>query len=293
VPQLVIVSRTHLSRAITNLAAGYGGVWVVAPGVVYRVDLATGRKVAAIRVPGTDEIVSDIATGAGSVWVTSEAAHRGVYRIDPRRNRVTAFIPLPPTPTGITVAYGLVWVSEPKAGPGVVVRIDPRTNRASGPPIQVGTGPGAAVAGFGALWVSNGNLDGSVSQISPAAGAVTRTLVNIPNVAAAGAGSLWVTPIHGGLQRVDPATGKVTATIGLPNAVGVTLWAGSAWISTNPPAALVRVDLASNQIIGKAARDGTSPIYITASSTGLWVVNSATGDLLHLALTTRHQAPRQ
>jgi streptogramin lyase len=293
VPQLVIVSRTHLGRAITKLAAGYGGVWVVGLGVVYRVDQATGQKVAAIQVPGTDEIASDIAVGTGSVWVTSGAAHRGVYRIDPRRNRVTAFIPLPPTPTGITVAYGLVWVTEPKAGPGVIVRIDPRTNRVSGPPIQVGIGPGAAVAGFGALWVSNGDLNGSVSQISPATSAVTRTLVNIPDVVAAGAGSLWVTPIHGGLQRVDPATGKVTAAIGLPNAVGVTLWAGSVWVSTNPPAALVRVDPASNRIIGKAAPAGTSPVYITASPTGLWVVNSITGDLLHLALATRHHGRQQ
>src|SRR5262249_24690277 len=83
--------------------------------------------------------LSDIAVGAGGVWVTGQRHGRyGVYRIDPRRGRVTSFIGLQPTPTGITVAYGRVWVSEPKPGPGTVVRIDPRTNRVSGPPIPVG-----------------------------------------------------------------------------------------------------------------------------------------------------------
>jgi DNA-binding beta-propeller fold protein YncE len=293
--QLVIVSRTHLEPAITRLAAGYGGVWVVGFGVIYRVDPATGKKMAAIPAPGVVEGLSGISAGAGAVWVTAAASHDGVYRIDPRRDRVAAFIRLPPTPTGITVAYGRVWVVEPKAGPGVVVRIDPRTNRVSGPPIGVGTGPGGAVPGFGALWVSGFSVVGSVSQINPATGAVTRTLVNIPDIAAvvaAGAGSLWVTLVHGGLWRVDPATGKVTAAIRLPNAVAVTFWAGSAWVSTEPPGPLVRVDPASNRIIGKPAPAGISPAYITASPTGLWVVDGTTGNLLHLALATRQQAPQ-
>jgi len=284
--RLVIVSRTHLGPGITKVAAGYRGVWVVGSGVIYRVDPATGRTVATIPAPGTNAELSDIAAGAGAVWVTV-SPRRGVYRIDPRRDRVTAFIRLPPVPTEITVAYGRVWVSEPQAGPGNVVRIDPRTNRVTGPPIQVGTGAARIVAGFGALWVTNGNLDGSVSQINPATGTVTRTL-NIPDVVAAGAGSLWVTPIHGGLQRVDPATGKVTASIALRQAAAVTFWAGSAWVSLEPPGTVVRIDPASNRIIGKAAPAGTSPVYITASPTGLWVADVTTGDLLHLAVA----APR-
>jgi YVTN family beta-propeller protein len=142
------------------------------------------------------------------------------------------------------------------------------------------------VAGFGALYVTNGDSNGSVSVINPETGAVTRTLVNIPDVGAARAGSLWVTDT-GGLQRVDPATGKVTAVIGVPNAAAVTFWAGSAWVSTEPPGPLVRIDPASNQIIGTAAPVGKSPIYITHSPTGLWVVDATTCDLLHLALATR------
>ena len=282
-PQLVIVGRAHLGPGVTNLATGYGGVWVIGPGVVYRVDPATAGIVATIPVSGTGKKLSDIAVGAGGVWVTGQRHGRyGVYRIDPRRGRVTSFIGLQPTPTGITVAYGRVWVSEPKPGPGTVVRIDPRTNRVSGPPIRVGPGPAPPVPGAGALWVTNGSGDGSVSRIDPATGVVTRTLRNIPDVDAVGAGSLWGTSNHGAVQRVDPATGRVTATVRLTNAVHVIFWAGSAWASVGSPGRLVRIDPASNRIAGEAAPAGTSLSYIAADPGGLWAVVFDTGELLHL-----------
>lgn len=287
-PPLAIISRTHLSRGGTFPAAGYGAIWVTGEGVIYRVDPATAQIVASITVPGIGIKQSHIATGAGAVWVTGRDRSRpGVYRIDPRRNRVSSFIRLPPTPGVITVAYDRVWVDEPRAGPAVVFRIDPRTNRVSGRPIRVGAGAGAMVAGFGALWVTNGDSNGSVSRIDPATGTVTRTLVNIPDVTAAGAGSLWGTGNYGGVHRVDPATGRVTATIrSLKNAVRVTFWAGSAWVSAEPPGTLIRVDPASNRTIGTAIPAGTSPIYITGAPNGLWAVDFTAGDLLHLAPTS-------
>lgn len=284
-PPLAVVSRTHLSHGGSVPAAGYGAIWVTGEGVIYRVDPATAQIVTTITIAGIGLKQSHLATGAGAVWATGRDRGRfGVYRIDPRRNRVTAFIRLPPTPVDITVAYGRVWVNEPRAGPAVVFRIDPRTNRVSGPPIKVGAGGGWVVAGFGALWVTNGDSNGSVSRINPATGTVTGTLTNIPEVTAAGAGSLWGTGNYGGISRVDPATGRVTATIrSLKNAVHVTFWAGSAWVSAEPPGTLNRVDPASNQITGTAVPAGTSPIYITAAPNGLWVVDFTARDLLHLA----------
>jgi streptogramin lyase len=284
-PPLAVVGRTHLSHGGSSLTAGYGSIWVTGEGVIYRVDPATAQIVATIAVPGSSLAESHIATGADAVWVTGRDRGRwGVYRIDPRRNRVASFIRLPPTPVTVTVAYGRVWVDEPRAGPAVVFRIDPRTNHVSGLPIRVGTGGGGMVAGFGALWVTNGDSNGSVSRVNPATGTVTRTLANVPDVTAVGAGSLWGTGNNGGVHRVDPATGKVTATIGRPkNAVRVTFWAGSAWVSAELPGTLTRIDPASNRILGTAVRAGTSPIYITAAPSGLWVVDFTARDLLHLA----------
>jgi streptogramin lyase len=283
-PPLAVVSRTHLSHGGSFPAAGYGAIWVTGEGVIYRIDPATAQIVTIIAIPGIGLKQSHIATGAGAVWATGRDRGRyGVFRIDPRRNRVTAFIRLPPTPVSITVAYGQVWVNEPRAGPAVVFRIDPQTNRLSGPPIEVGTGGGWMVAGFGALWVTNGDRNGSVSRINPATGTVTRTLTNVPDVTAAAAGSLWGTGNYGGLYRVDPATGQVTTTSGPKNAVRVIFWAGSAWVSAERPGTLIRVNPASNRIAGAAVPAGTSPTYITAAPNGLWVVDFTTGDLLHLA----------
>jgi streptogramin lyase len=285
-PKLILAGRTHLNRGVTKLAAGYGSVWVIGAGAIYRVDPATAAIVATIPVPGTGQKLSGIATGAGAVWVTSEAPHYGVYRIDPRHGRVTSFIRLQPTPTGIAVAYHWVWVIESKPGPGIVIRIDPRANHVSGPPIRIGISPGRIVPGAGALWLTSGSSNSWMSRINPATGVVTRVLANVENVDAVGAGSLWVTPIHGGIQRVDPATGRVIATIRLRNAVRVTFWAGSVWASTEPPGALVRIDPASGRIVGKAVPAGTSPIYIAAGPSGLWVADFGIGDLLHFALPT-------
>jgi len=284
VSQLVLAGRTHLSLGVTKLAAGYGSVWVIGDGVIYQVDPATVTIVATIPVPGTGEKLSDIATGAGAVWVTREAPYFGVYRIDPRQGRVTSFVRLQPTPTGIAVAYRRVWVTESRPGPAIVIRIDPRTNRVSGPPIRVGVSPGRIVPGAGALWFASGTGNGWMSRINPATGVVTRILANVENVDAVGAGSLWVTPIHGGIQRVDPVTGRVTATIPPRNAVRVIFWAGSAWASTEQPSALVRIDPASGRIVGKAVPAGTTAIYIAAGPSGLWVTDFGRGDLLHFAL---------
>jgi len=213
-PHLVVGGRTHVNGF--PLTAGYGAVWIIGGGVIYRVDPATAKTVATIPAPGTGGEPSGIASGAGAIWVTRPGRHPGVYRIDPRTNRVTSFIGLPPTPTGIAVAHGLVWVTVAKEGPGIVVRIDPRANRVSGPPIGVGVGPGEIVSGAGTLWVTNSSAPGGVSRINPATGAVagahggpwggTDRLGNlkISRIDAAGAGSLWTTGVNV-VQRVDPA----------------------------------------------------------------------------------------
>jgi DNA-binding beta-propeller fold protein YncE len=298
-PHLVIGARTHVSGG-GPLTTGYGAVWIIGPGVIYRVDPATARTVATIPAPGTGGKLSGIAVGAGAVWATTAGGHPGVYRIDPRTNRVTSFIGLPPTPTGITVAHGRVWVSEPKEGRGIVVRIDPRTNRVSGPPIRVGVGPGLIVSGAGTLWLTTMN---HVSRINPATGAVagarggpwggTDRLGNakISMIDAAGAGSLWTTGVNA-VQRVDPAKGHVTAAIPVPHAWRVIFWHGWAWALTGAaPSGLgtvVGIDPASNRVVVHAAPFHGAPMAITAGPAGLWVVFAnadGTGqELVHLVL---------
>jgi DNA-binding beta-propeller fold protein YncE len=298
-PHLVIGARTHVN-SVGPLTTGYGAVWIIGQGVIYRVDPATARTVATIPAPGVGGKLSGIAAGAGAVWVTSNGGHVGVYRIDPRANRVAAFIGLPPNPTGITVAHGRVWVTEAKEGPGIVVRIDPRTNRISGPPIRVGVGPGGIVSGVGTLWVASMDY---VSRIDPATGAVANARggpwggadslgnAKLVRVDAAGAGSLWTTDVNV-VQRVDPATGHVTAAIPVPHAWHVIFWHGLAWALTGvAPSGLgtvVGIDPASNRVVVHGAPFRGAPMAIAAGPDGLWVVfanpDHTSQQLVHLVL---------
>ena len=284
-PHLVIGARTHVSGL--TLTTGYRAVWLVGPDVIYRIDPATAKTVATIPAPGTGGKPSGIATGAGAVWATSPGRHPGVYRIDPRTNRVTSFIRLPPTPTGITVAHGLVWVTVAKEGPGIVVRIDPRANRVSGPPIRVGAGPGEIVSGAGTLWVTNSSSRGGVSRINPATGAVANAHggpwggadrlgnLKISRIDAAGAGSLWTTDVNV-VQRVDPLNGRLTAAIPVPHAWHVTFWHGLAWaltgVAPSGVGTVVGIDPASNRIVVHGVPFRGAPMAVTAGPAGLWVV---------------------
>src|SRR5215475_11373896 len=300
-PHLVIGARSHVS-SVGPLRTGYGAVWIIGRGVIYRVDPATARTVAAIPATGTGGKLSGIATGAGAVWATSAGGHPGVYRIDPRTNRVTAFIGLPPTPTAITVAHGRVWVSEPKEGPGIVVRIDPRTNRVSGPPIRVGAGPGEIVSGAGTLWLTT--MD-HVSRINPATGVVTGARggpwggtdslgnAKISRIDAVGAGSLWTIGVNV-VQRVDPANGHVTAAIPVPHAWYVIFWHGLAWALTGvAPSGLgtvVGIDPASNRVVVHGVPFRGAPMAIAAGPAGLWAVfanpDHTSQELIHLVLAS-------
>ena len=302
-PHLVIGARTPVSGL--SLTAGYGAVWIIGGGVIYRVDLATAKTVATIPAPGTGGEPSGIATGAGAIWVTRPGRHPGVYRIDPRTNRVTSFIGLPPTPTAITVAHGLVWVTVAREGPGIVVRIDPRANRVSGPPIGVGVGPGEIVSGAGTLWVTNSSAPGGVSRINPATGAVANARggpwggtdrlgnLKISRIDAAGAGSLWTTGVNV-VQRVDPATGHVTAAIPVPHAWHVIFWHGLAWaltaVAPSGVGTVVGIDPASNRVAVHGAPVRGAPMGITGGPAGLWVVFANPGhtgvELVHLVLAS-------
>lgn len=150
--------------------------------------------------------------------------------------------------------------------------------------------------GAGALWVTSygsGYLGGIVSRVDVATGAVEQ-FGNL-DVEAAGAGSLWTPQV----QRVDPGTGRVTASNVVPGASQVIFWKGSAWALTlQRSLTFLRIDPATNQVTGKpvpvgkplpAAAGNTEPTAITAGPTGLWVLDFSRNLLYHLAVRPARQ----
>jgi len=281
----VTVSQTRLPAGSFNLATGLGKVWVTGNGVTYAVSQQTGRIAATVATPGTfaDGCSSGIATGAGSVWVTHGC--RGVYRIDPRSGTVTASLRVADAGDAIVVADGLVWVPTYK---GVLLRIQPTTNRVLGAAIPVGYGNWAMTVGAGALWVTSYYGNSTTTRIDLATGSARVLPDSISDVETAGAGSLWTSYVN----RISPATDKVIASVKIA-AWQVVFWRGSVWALTlRRSLAILRIDPATDRITGRPVAVGrpirrgqsTEPSSLAAGPTGLWMLDYSRHTLFHLAL---------
>jgi hypothetical protein len=288
----VVAARIRLGRdfsgSLSAVGAGAGGVWVAGQGALLRIDPGTNQVVATIPTPLTGQYAS-IAFGEGAVWVTSGQANGVVYRVDPAANRVTAAISVPGGAFGIVVAAGTVWVTQylPEPDPGIVARIDVRTNRLLSP-VEVPNMPGAIRYGLDAIWVTSRF---TVSRIDPRSGAVTQPLHRVGDVRAIGAGSLWGTFANYaddvGVQRVDPVTGRVVATIRIRCCVLMAFGLGTLWLAgveeptillggnepAKPkPSKLYRIDPGNNRVLGRPVPlPGIAPTALAVGEGAVWV----------------------
>ena len=192
-----------------QLALDRGGVWAAVlkghdRGLVVRVDPATDRVTARIRMPGSP---FELEAGAGALWVTGNFTRRQdvLHRIDPEAEHVVATIPLPGRYAGaLTTGKRSVWmvVVERRATSYSLVRIDPATNR--------------------------------VARKWPLPSLRRRYVDRI----AVGRGGVWLLALRAGrsgerpgeLVRIDPHTGRVAATIDA-TALTMGLGPGGLWIS--------------------------------------------------------------
>jgi hypothetical protein len=285
----VVAARIRLDRSFSGslsaVGAGAGAVWVAGQGALLRIDLRTNRVVATIPTPLTGQYAS-IAFGEGAVWVTSGQVNGVVYRVDPASNRVTAAIGVPGGAFGIVVAAGTVWVTQFVSGLGVVARIDAHTNKLLSP-VEVPSMPGIIRYGLDAVWVTS---EFTVSRIDPRSGTVTKPLRGIGNVMAIGAGALWGTYANSakdaGVQRVDPATGRVVATITIPYGVVMAFGLGTLWVAQDAastasggsepapvkPGKLYRIDPTSNRVLGRPVPlPGIAPTALAVGEGAVWV----------------------
>jgi hypothetical protein len=296
---------------LPGAAAGYGAIWVGGDGATYRVDPSTDRVVDRISTSKVGQF-SQFAAGLGSVWVSGSNLNGTdlcVYRIDPRNDQITAVISLPGggSPATLAAAYGFVWVTS-RTQHGSVLRIDPRTNRVVGQPIQVSNGRyelGNLEAGFGQIWVNSVSANVPETAINAVTGTVVRrtspSWATITNVSALGDGSIW-TIFNTGIRRIDPATGKVTATIPLLQVNQVVFVHGVAIAIKFPasvlgaglnahaidPGMLTLIDPATNRITGTPVRLGGLPAFFATAPDGLWITDLTKRTLTHYAVT----APR-
>jgi YVTN family beta-propeller protein len=243
-----------------HVAAGREGLWTVGATIsdnghvvsrlqAHRIDPASGRIIS--RTPLARLQGSNLAVGAGAVWVSANRFHwRGmtahatgtVWRIDPASGRVTARTTVPGGAGALLVSDDATWAVS--AGAPLISRIDARTTRVTGT-VRVGRHPVGLAAADGAIWVTDSG-DGTVRRIDPRTLRVTATthVGRAPFGIAADNRGLWVALLgEGAVARIDPATARVTQRVttgGDP--VAVTADKRHVWVALNSDHALLRLD---------------------------------------------------
>jgi hypothetical protein len=222
-----------------------------------RVEPQTGEVVAEIslgRCVGAG--TTQVAVGAGSVWVSSGYYSRG---------------PTPRSPCD------------------VVLRVDPQTKRVVDRiPVDL---PAALAYGHGSVWVTSGNY-GTLSRIDPQTGEVVakidvdRGAVDV--AADESSGAVWVggvafnydKPENNKLSRVDPETNRVVAEIPIRadipaggGASNVAVGEGAVWVSSSDDK-LLKVDPETNEAAGMVSVGGL-PSHLAVYGGGVWTLVQA------------------
>jgi YVTN family beta-propeller protein len=253
------------------VAFGMGSMWVVdrehgvlfngVPlGRLYRIDPRTLRVTDVIRnVLGGSETVSN-----NAVWIASFALDR-LLRVNPASHSVTSIKTGPdddPGTLNVLPVSGSIWVSNHHDG--TVAVLNPSTNEVTAtiPVFRTGCCGAQALATDGSsVWVAIPGADlteSAIVRINAATHTVTGSLTGIPDGPCGGmtiAGStLWATAGNcdsQGIMLVNPATIQLAGYFHGPASPGDIAYAfGSIWIATSSPDELVRIDPATQTVVG-------------------------------------------
>lgn len=234
----------------SGLAAGFGSLWVPNCGdkkgdavdgkSLMRVSLKDGKVEATLpfEVPQSE---GGLATGAGSVWVMTDAKGT-LTRIDPATNKAVAEIYVPPGSYAVAFGEDAVWVTSTEKS--VLTRVNARTNVVE-QTIPVGPRPRFLAIGEGAVWTINQG-DGSISRVDVKTNKVVATIeAGIPGPGgeiAVGDGSVWVTSFEYPITRIDASTNKVVQQFYGDGGDAIRFGHGSVWLSNLRAANVWRLD---------------------------------------------------
>jgi streptogramin lyase len=247
-------------------------------------------------------LVDAIAVTPRSVWV---AAGGLVLRLDPLTRR-TVIVPdietgQPPV-VQVTVGAGAVWATT-TAG-RQLLRIDPRTARATASLSVPAEAVTADATGVWAVCCGAGGRGGRLTRVDPGGRVVKAIrLPGRPQAVGIGPSGVWVRGAEGPIWRVDPASNRVVATIRLPASNGqsyrsdtgdpggdIVVTHDAVWVSNPATATVRRIDPRRNQVTDDMAEADGSDLTVAANGV-VW----ATGGirLLGLGVGSQVLGPRR
>lgn len=260
-------------------------VWVSStkPFAVLRIDPATNKIVANIRIPG--EACSGLASGFGSIWAPICGKKPALVRIDAAKNSITATLPISPAGEegGIATSNDSIWMVTDKAG--TLNRIDPSTNSVR-KKISIPPGSYNPIFSDGIVWVT-GIEKNVLTAVDANSGTVLDSIsVGLkPRFLTAGAGSIWtLNQGDGSVSRVDEKSRQVIATIqvGIPGTGGdIDYGADSVW-PTVFEVPLSRIDAKTNRVVRQWIGNGGDSLRFGFES--LWITDYKNGLLSRIAI---------
>jgi YVTN family beta-propeller protein len=280
VAAIVAVAAVLLAAVLTRDGPGSAPT---TSGRLVRIDPATNEATETIPVGNKPNAVAVAPTG---VWV----ANRGdgtVWRIDPDTNLVSLRTSAHGAPTDLAVTPTRAFVVNGPQDANITV-IDGATGREEN---VIGLAAGGFLQGNASIGADGpdiwfGGADRRVSRLD----VVTGTLENPRYLAppadegsdayfssvAAGDGSVWVIgdPLDHRLWRIDPATGKLRATVRLPFAPkDVAVGEGAVWVTSQLDDTLSRVDPVTTSVTHTVSVGrGASGVAVGLGS--VWVANT-------------------
>jgi streptogramin lyase len=152
----------NVLNGVRRLVLADGGLWMLGstPARLARIDLRTGRR---HRIRFEAASSGDLATGAGSLWLTLVDTDQ-LVRVNPRTWNVTT-IGVGREPNGIVSRRGSIWVANRTSS--TISRVDPRAGRVRDE-IEVPLNPYELAADGNGIWVTS-LATGRVTRVTPPA----------------------------------------------------------------------------------------------------------------------------
>ncbi len=197
-----------------------------------------------------------------------------------------AVFPVEGTPDWSVVTAKSVWVSSARANH--VVQLLP-TGNTVGVIADVQRPCSGLAEGFGSVWVpSCGSHE--VVRLDPATGKTTATIpaeaANSEGGITTGAGSVWFVVKPSLLQRIDPQSNTIIASIELPSGSENPVFGdGFVWVSSFEHDGLLKVDPASNKVVATIPV-GPKPRFLTVGAGSVWTLNQGDGSVTRVDMKT-------
>jgi ABC-type oligopeptide transport system substrate-binding subunit len=230
---------------------------------------------AAALAAGAVGLVAVLATTGGEGGA-APVLPNSVAILDPEDGRVVGRVPVGLRPADLAVGAGSVWVAN--LADNTVTQIGARSRRVAGT-VSPGISVDGLAAGPSGVWVAD-NERSVARVIDPAFRSVARSvrigeagtrIVEEARPVAVGADAVWISYGVAEIARVDPGSGRVTATIPVGNAPsGIAVGAGAVWVSDHRDGTLTRIDPRTNEIVATVAV-GESASGVAVGAGGVWV----------------------